>query len=358
MRIPEKPMFLKSLRFAGPSNRLPYGPPGSSNEAARQRADALHARQKPSKRGRILHVTDSTIYLDRDDLDLDVVVDPYELLPPETAEKLFDCYMETVHSFFSILPDVFEEQFRKYNDFVKGHRPYQITGRWQAMLNVVLAIGAQYSHLIQAERGHLVYMARASRILGLDKIATSLSAPSLTLIQTTGLLSLYYLTIGQVSRSWMVIGISLRFALAIGPSPAERRSVRLPKRKGGPVPLPQVLPEEQSEDSVQSQLRDPIRRKSENIALSKASSSATSSRGVSEIVTRTSFLRGSYNSCPHYAKISFKIERIQEHVVSLTSELDEWAVAAQLVGLGIANSAHESGAQRERLLLSFHYCSA
>lgn len=51
-------------------------------------------------------------------------------------------------------------------------------------------------------------------------------------------------------------------------------------------------------------------------------------------------------------------ERIQKEIGALKAELDEWAVAAQLAGLSTANSAQEAGAQRERLLLSFHYHSA
>ena len=39
-----------------------------------------------------------SFYLDGDSFDLNVAVDPYELPLPERAEKLFDCYMQTVHT--------------------------------------------------------------------------------------------------------------------------------------------------------------------------------------------------------------------------------------------------------------------
>jgi len=176
---------------------------------------------KSLQHGNNLRASSSTFYLDDDDLELDVMVDPYELPSSDTAERLFDNYMKTIHASFPILPDGFEDQFRKWNESRKQSRHYQVPEEWQAMLNLVLAIGAQYSHLIQAdgnvkERQDVMFMTRACRILRLDKIATSLPAPSLMFIQvgpaqdlgliTTnsskalGLLSLYYLTVGQVSR--------------------------------------------------------------------------------------------------------------------------------------------------------------
>ncbi|CAN9241289.1 unnamed protein product [Alternaria alternata] len=170
----------------------PYGSlyklQGSNKEAVVQREDALHTQQQSPKVGNISRVSDSTFYLDSDDLDVDIMVDPYELPSPETAEKLFDCYMRTIHDSFPIVSDVFEDQFRRYNNSAKRNRIYQVPEHWQATLNLVLAIGAQYAHLIQAEwradeRDHLIYMTRAIRILRLDKVATSLRAPSLPIIQ-------------------------------------------------------------------------------------------------------------------------------------------------------------------------------
>jgi hypothetical protein len=166
----------------------PYHSHDSNKTAALPQADVLRLRQEGSKAGSIPHVSDSTFYLDGDDLDVDIMVDPYELPPPETAGKLFDCYMQTVHSSFPIVPEVFKKQFRNYSDSVKQDRLYQAPEHWQATLNLVLAIGALYSHLLQTEwqadeRDHLVYMTRAIRIVGLDKIATSLHAPSLSIIR-------------------------------------------------------------------------------------------------------------------------------------------------------------------------------
>lgn len=84
----------------------PYGPPGSSNENIRARSDALHKRRKNNAgfpvQGSIM---DSTFYLDSDDMKLDIVVDPYEEPEPEMARRLFECYLETVHSSYPLVSD-------------------------------------------------------------------------------------------------------------------------------------------------------------------------------------------------------------------------------------------------------------
>ncbi|KAF2439824.1 hypothetical protein P171DRAFT_395811 [Karstenula rhodostoma CBS 690.94] len=163
-------------------------------------------------------VTDASFYLDADSAELDVDVDPYELPPKETAFKLFECYRQTVHTSFPVLPPQFEDQFRRYFETVKPERPFTVPERWLAILNIVFAIGARYSHLINAEwqgedRDHLIYMTRSVRLLGSWPFA---AAPDLALIQVSGLLAFYYQVIGHVSRGWVMIGISIRLALALG----------------------------------------------------------------------------------------------------------------------------------------------
>lgn len=130
--------------------QLPSASPNNSSGATMHQVNASHTQKTSSRTTRTLHVSDYTFYLDGEDHDLDVVVDPYELPPPEVAEALLECYMKTVHTSFPILPDTFEAQFRKYNESAKRDRPYQVSESWQDTLNLVLAIGAQYSYLAQA----------------------------------------------------------------------------------------------------------------------------------------------------------------------------------------------------------------
>ncbi|PVH92244.1 hypothetical protein DM02DRAFT_733804 [Periconia macrospinosa] len=393
---------IESAERARPTNRLRYGPPGSSSEAAAQRVDASHARQKPSQPGNIphvSHVSDSSFYLDGDDFEVDVVVDPYELPLPEIAEVLFNFYMQTVHTSFPVLPKTFTVQFYKYNESVKQGRPYQLPESWRAILNLVLAIGAQYSHLAQTEwraheNDHVLYMTRAVRILGLDRMVASPAAPTLPLIQATGLLSLYYLTVGQVSRAWITIGISLRFALTVGlhlrnddpsaPSSKKEDLVRtwwslhsienlLCTLVGRPcvitndqctVPLPYMLLSELAGHNNTNSLID---LDYQNRQGDLPTRNAFSSQVATENVAHSTFLGASVAMSiitekglsklysPQTSVNSWK--QIQKEIDALSKELDGWATALP-AGLRPVHSAHESRVQREQLLLSFQYHSA
>ena len=111
----------------------------------------------------VRHVTDATFYLDGDIIGLDILVHPYELPDPMIAEQLLDCYVSTVHSSFPIVPLNFEDQARRFISSMKQNRAFQVPDRWRALLNLVFAIGAKYSHLAGTDwQGpdcdHLVYM--------------------------------------------------------------------------------------------------------------------------------------------------------------------------------------------------------
>ncbi|KAB2104517.1 hypothetical protein AG0111_0g7619 [Alternaria gaisen] len=198
-----------------------YGPPGASLEAIDERSDALHERRQNASPGSMQHITDATFYLDSDDIEIDIAVDPKETPSPDIAEKLFTCYMDAVHGTFPLMPTNFEDQFRRYIQASRHGHPFFVPDPWRATMNLLFAIGAKYSHLIGAEwrgdeRDHLIYMTRAVQLLGLKDSLTFLAAPSLDKIQATGTLAFYFLVIGHVSRAWIMIGLSLRLALALG----------------------------------------------------------------------------------------------------------------------------------------------
>ncbi|KAI4659229.1 uncharacterized protein J4E78_005655 [Alternaria triticimaculans] len=179
-----------------------YGPPGASLAAIDERSEALHERRQNARPGSMQHITDATFYLDGDDIEVDIAVDPNEMPGPDIAEKLFDCYLETVHGTFPLMPANFEDQFRRYIQSLRYRNPYQIPPQWRATMNLLFAIGAKYSHLIGAEwrgdeRDHLVYMTRAVQLLGLKDTISFLAAPSLGRVQATGTLAFYFLVIGH-----------------------------------------------------------------------------------------------------------------------------------------------------------------
>lgn len=151
----------------------------------------------------IRHVTDATFYLDSENIELDVVVNPYELPDPDIAEQLLDCYMDTVHSTFSIVPRSFEDQVRRFISSLRQSRAFQVPDRWRALLNLIFAIGAKYSHLSRKEwrgdeRDHLVYMNRASQLLGMNSTVMFISAPDLVLVQAVSRIKVFF---GKVMNS-------------------------------------------------------------------------------------------------------------------------------------------------------------
>ncbi|KAF2796102.1 hypothetical protein K505DRAFT_323615 [Melanomma pulvis-pyrius CBS 109.77] len=168
----------------------------------------------------LMQTSSCNFYLDEERVEVDYMVDPYELPPFETAERLLKCFMDTVQDSFPILAQItFITQFYNHYNSLRGATPAKLPQRWQAMLNLVFAIGAAYSHLTGVdwrsdERDHLVYHSRAWQLNLKDPWWAA--HPDLTQMQLTGLLSFYYLAIGQLNRSWLMIGISLRIAYALG----------------------------------------------------------------------------------------------------------------------------------------------
>ncbi|CAI6315056.1 unnamed protein product [Periconia digitata] len=393
---------IENAELAGTAYRLPYRAPGGSTNAAAQQEETLHTRQKPSQSvniPRASHVSDSYFYLDGEDLKIDFVIDPYELPLPEIAETLFDIYMQTVHTSFPVLPKTFTTQFYKYTESVKQGRPYQVSNTWQAILNLVLAIGAHYSHLAQTEwraheRDHIVYMTRAVKMLGLDRMVVSTSAPTLPLIQATGLLSLYYITVGQISRAWMTIGVSLRFAITVGlhlrnddPSaPASKKedlvqtwwslySIEnlLCTLVGRPctiandqctVPLPHILPGELVGHNNTNSLNDlDYQNRQGDLPTRNAFFNQVATENVSQstflgvfvamrIITEKALSKLYSPQTPVHSW-----QQIQKEIDALSKELDGWATALP-AALRPVHSLQESSIQRERLLLSFQNCSA
>jgi Fungal specific transcription factor domain len=143
-------------------------------------------------------------------------VDPYEVPTAETAQILFNTYFTRIHPTFPVVGRLnLTIQFQK---FLSGlaQRPPQ---KWLAIINLIFAIAAKYSHLVQAdwkgdERDHIIYFTRA-RLLSVTS-ETVFEHPDLQVIQITGLISFYFLCISQINRAWSMAGIAIRWATALG----------------------------------------------------------------------------------------------------------------------------------------------
>jgi hypothetical protein len=92
-----------------------------------------------------------SFWMDEENVDVDFFIDLYELPPLETAERLLSCYVAKVHESFPILSHrALEHQVQEYYRKVEAGNPPHIDTKWLAILNLVFAIGAKYSHLIEA----------------------------------------------------------------------------------------------------------------------------------------------------------------------------------------------------------------
>lgn len=146
-------------------------------------------------------VSESTYHCDDLTLSPPVHVDPFEVPSQATANMLFQCYLETVHPAFPIIgKSTFISQ---YEAFQLTQDQSKINQNWLAILNLVFAIGAKYSHLIQAEwrgdeKDHLVYFTRA-RMLGFNSDAI-LGHAELQKVQIAGLMSFYLMALNQINR--------------------------------------------------------------------------------------------------------------------------------------------------------------
>lgn len=153
------------------------------------------------------HTTDATFYLDSEDIEIDIAVDPYEMPDPEVAENLFNCYLDTVHSTFPLMPANFEIQFRRYIQSAKHQSPYEIPQKWRVTVNLLFAIGAKYSQLIGAqwrgdERDHLIYMTRAMHLLRLKDPIVFIAAPTMDRVQAVSHTRSIYAQVANQPIDW------------------------------------------------------------------------------------------------------------------------------------------------------------
>lgn len=135
----------------------------------------------------------------RDSLDLSIRP------PRHVADKLVDDYFHSVHPAFPIIgKELFLNQYRYfYSQTFYWNANVRPKNRWLAMLNLVFAIAARHSLLVENTPSldpgdHLVYFARAWRLsIGHTVL---LDHPNLQQVQVEGLIALYLLAIGQVNR--------------------------------------------------------------------------------------------------------------------------------------------------------------
>jgi hypothetical protein len=126
-------------------------------------------------------------------------VDSSVVPPKETATKLLNSYLTSVHPSFPIIGiSTFVSQFQAYFS-----QPSLKPGsKWLAILNLIFAIAAKHGQLANTglndeEDGHQVYFSRA-RMLSLED--QLLHHPDLQQLQVEGLTCFYMISSGHINR--------------------------------------------------------------------------------------------------------------------------------------------------------------
>lgn len=143
---------------------------------------------------------EQSYHLDDFSISIPETIDRFEMPLRETADLLFNTYLQSVHFSFPIIGKItFSSQYRKFMDDPSAN-PGE---RWLSILNMIFAIAARYSHLIQAEwrgdeRDHLIYFSRA-RSLSMNGNSI-FNHPDLQQVQVSGLIGFYMLATSQINR--------------------------------------------------------------------------------------------------------------------------------------------------------------
>jgi hypothetical protein len=131
---------------------------------------------------------DTNFYSDDDGVQLLPQDNPFHLPSQELAMEFFECYVHTVHVTLPIIPEDLGNNLEVYFQSMRSAHVIDFPQRWYGIVNLVLAIGARFSRLINAEwhsnvTDENLYISRACQLLGLGDSSLVLTTPDLSLVQ-------------------------------------------------------------------------------------------------------------------------------------------------------------------------------
>lgn len=143
------------------------------------------------------------------------------VLPPrQQADSLLQCYWELFHPIYPVLHrptfhDAYSQLWlpTEFLGFTTYSKVQDVV--FYSMLNIVLAIGCQRNEgLTVPEREDLAdeFYSRSVKLVSIDALDTS----SLELVQLLILRGFYLLCTPHADRCWVIVGVALRIAQAIG----------------------------------------------------------------------------------------------------------------------------------------------
>lgn len=149
-------------------------------------------------------VASTNYYLDDLNAPITEQVDAYGVPSRETATKLLNAYLTSVHPSFPIIGiSTFVSQFQVFFS-----QPSLKPGnKWLAILNLIFATASKYGQLTNAEwkegeYDHQIYFSRARELSMENQI---LDHPDLQQLQVDGLACFYMIASGHVNR--YVVGL-------------------------------------------------------------------------------------------------------------------------------------------------------
>jgi hypothetical protein len=310
----------------------------------------------------------TSYYLDDDGIKLADCGNPFELPPEHTAGLLFQCYSRTVQSSFPILPATLESQLHQYYNLVRNGQSIHCPEKWFALVNLVFAIGAKYSHLTQAdwradEFDHVVYISRAFQLLSINDTVVVISTPDLSTTQAAGLFAFYYMVIGHVNRAWVMAGIAMRSAFSLGLHVQDPDPSILPARRQDMVRTwwslhflesllssmtgrPSIIPNEDITTSPPSTIPD------DQV---KGGLGKTADSGFMDASSHLNLLTQQIiTSLYTQRRLTPSWDYVQQMIISLVAELDKWAVGSIPQYLG-GNQNMNFEQHREIMLLKLQY---
>ncbi|KAJ6273224.1 hypothetical protein PSV08DRAFT_385628 [Bipolaris maydis] len=296
---------------------------------------------------------------------------PFELPSEQIASFLFHYFKRTVQKSFPILPAMLEAQLHQYYSLSYSHKEVHYPQNWFALVNLVFAIGAKFSHLIQndwraATLDHVTYISRAYQLFAMNDSAFGFSTPDLSSTQAAGLFSIYYMSVGHFNRAWMMARRAMQSALSLGlhvqqedlSMSAARQQSRidtwwslhaLESLLGSITGRPNTLPGDEITTPSSKTFFDTI--------------SSAYGQGAPKI-TNMAFLDADSSLHMLTQQVIYSLytqrklvppwSRVQQTMVALVGDLDKWVVDC-VPHLHSENSAMDYNQQRDNSLLKFQY---
>jgi hypothetical protein len=144
-------------------------------------------------------VASTNYYLDDSDVSITEQVEAYGVPSRETATRLLNAYLTSVHPSFPVIRILtFVSQFQVFFS-----QPSLKPGnKWLAILNLIFAIAAKHGQSTEADRedeedDHQLYFARARMLSMEDQL---LQHPDLQQLQVEGLACFYMIACGHINR--------------------------------------------------------------------------------------------------------------------------------------------------------------